>query len=142
MLEEFAPLLVLLLFSLIFSRFTKAVGKANARRAPQKPKAQAPQPAQAMAPAAETELPPQREEPHTLTPTVSYDRNDSLYQGSLNAVTGEGYDPCHNEQLAPLTAAETAVPAADTAVPGLQLSWTGSDIVRGFVMSEILTRKQ
>ena len=59
----------------------------------------------------------------------------------MNAVTGEGYDPCHDEQLAPLTLAETAVPAAETTEGGLQLSWTGNEIVRGIVMSEILKRK-
>ena len=61
--------------------------------------------------------------------------------GSMNAVTGEGYDPCHDEQLAPRTEAESAMPAAEPEQPGLQLSWTGSDIVRGFVMSEILKKK-
>ena len=78
-----------------------------------------------------------------MQPTVSVtEHDDSVYQGSMNAVTGEGYDPCHDEQLAPLSHAETAVPAAQAAEPGLQLSWTGSDIVRGFVMGEILNRKQ
>ena len=67
--------------------------------------------------------------------------DDSVYQGSMNAVTGEGYDPCHNEQLAPLTALETAPAAAEETVPGLRLSWTGSDVVRGLVMSEVLKRK-
>ena len=78
----------------------------------------------------------------TLTPSITLTgHDDSIYQGSLNAVTGEGYDPCHDEQLAPLTQAETApVPAAEAA-PGLQLSFTGNEVVRGFVMSEILTRK-
>ena len=80
--------------------------------------------------------------PTVLQPSITFtEHDDSVYQGSMNATTGEGYDPCHDEQLAPLTIAETAVPAAEAAEPGLQLSWTGSDIVRGFVMSEILTRK-
>jgi len=78
----------------------------------------------------------------TLRPTISVtEHDDSIYQGSLNAVTGEGYDPCHDEQLEPLTAAEAAVPAAASEVPGLQLEWNGSEIVKGLVMSEILKRK-
>ena len=80
--------------------------------------------------------------PTVLQPSITFtEHDDSVYQGSMNANTGEGYDPCHDEQLAPLTLAETAVPAAAEAEPGLQLSWTGSDIVRGFVMSEILKKK-
>ena len=168
MFEEFAPLLVLLLFSLLFSRFTKAIGKANARRAPQKPKAQAPQPAEGAAPAAEGELLSQRQEPRTLAPTVSYERDDSLYQGSLNAVTGEGEDPCHDDEslfrgspysgslhaetgegedpchedqlrAMPSAGSELAEPAPEVA--GLSLSWTGSEIVKGIVISEVLKRR-
>jgi hypothetical protein len=69
------------------------------------------------------------------------EHDDSVYQGSMSASTGEGYDPCHDEQMAPLNAAEAASPETGTAVPGLQLSWNGSDIVQGIVMSEILKRK-
>ena len=77
-----------------------------------------------------------------LTPSISVtEHDDSVYQGSMFAVTGEGYDPCHDEQLAPLSAAESTVVAETPAEPGLQLSWTGSDVVRGVVMSEILNRK-
>ena len=77
-----------------------------------------------------------------IQPTIQVsEHDDSVYRGSLNAFTGEGYDPCHDEQLAPLTEAETAMPAAETVQPGLQLTWTGSDIVRGLVMKEILDRR-
>ena len=80
--------------------------------------------------------------PNVLQPTITFtEHDDSVYQGSMNADTGEGYDPCHDEQLAPLSLAETAMPAAEAAEPGLQLEWTGSEMVRGFVMSEILKRK-
>ena len=72
------------------------------------------------------------------------DHDDSVFTGSLGPVTTEGYDPCHEEQLSgmepvcqpgrePLSPAETS--------PGLPLGWTGNDIVRGIVMSEILNRK-
>ena len=78
----------------------------------------------------------------SIAPTISVtEHDDSVYQGSMFAETGEGYDPCHDEQLAPLTAAESTVAAETPAEPGLQLSWAGSDVVRGIVMSEILTRK-
>ena len=79
-----------------------------------------------------------------LTPTVSLTgHDDSMYQGSMNAVTGEGYDPCHDEQLAPLNRAEqpSALAQPVQTQPGLPFGWTGSDIVKGIVMSEILKRK-
>ena len=78
-----------------------------------------------------------------LRPTVYITpHDDSIYQGSLNAETGEGFDPCHNEDLERLNAVEAAPavqPVSD--VPALPFGWTGSDIVRGVVMSEILKRK-
>ena len=80
----------------------------------------------------------------TLTPTIApTGHDDSIYQGSLNAVTGEGYDPCHDEQMAPLNAAAQAdsMPAPVQTQPGLPFGWTGSDMVKGIVMSEILKRK-
>ena len=78
-----------------------------------------------------------------IRPTVSVtEHDDSVYRGSINAETGEGYDPCHDEQLAPLTAAESAIPAAAEEIPGIRLGWTGSDIVRGIVMSEILNNRK
>lgn len=78
-----------------------------------------------------------------LQPTVYVTpRDDSVYQGSLNAETGEGFDPCHDEDLERLNAVE-AVPAVQPVsdVPALPFGWTGSDIVRGVVISEILKRK-
>ena len=78
-----------------------------------------------------------------LTPTVSVTTgDDSIYAGSMNAVTGEGFDPCHEADLSGLNSAETATsvhPAGD--VPALPFGWTGSDMVRGIVVSEILNRK-
>ena len=82
--------------------------------------------------------------PTVLQPSISVtEHDDSVYQGSLYANTGEGYDPCHDEQLSSLSAAERETPSVDAEeTPGLQLGWSGSDIVRGFVMSEILKRKE
>ena len=80
----------------------------------------------------------------TLTPAVSpAGHDDSVYQGSLNAVTGEGYDPCHEEQMSSLELVcqpEKEQPALKTS-PGLPLGWTANDMMRGIVMSEILNRK-
>ncbi len=77
-----------------------------------------------------------------LRPTVRLNqRDDSLYRGSLNAVTGEGDDPCHDEQMAPLNLAEAAPETVPVSAPGLRLTWTPSDVVHGFVVSEILSRR-
>jgi len=145
---DFPPILILaivwLLIGLPLSKLNKAAKKQQAaakaaKPGTAKPAAAAPQNKPKADPAAYTAPEPVR--PTVLQPSITFtEHDDSVYQGSLNAVTGEGYDPCHDEQLAPLTLAETAVPAAETVGPGLQLSWTGNDIVRGFVMSEILNR--
>ena len=65
--------------------------------------------------------------------------SEELYRGSLDAQTGEGEDPCHEEQMESLRP-ETS-PMTETPTGGLQLSWTGNEIVRGFVMSEVLKRR-
>ena len=56
--------------------------------------------------------------------------------GSLNVVSPEGKDPCHEAQL---THARTSVDADDSQ-PSLTLDWTGENLVKSFVMQEILTR--
>ena len=87
---------------------------------------------------------PVRAERRPLQPTVGIGpHDDSLYRGSLNAETGEGYDPCHDEQMEPLTRiAAEPVPRPAPSSPALQLGWTADDVVRGVVMSEILNRKR
>lgn len=146
---DFPPILILgliwLLIGLPLSKLNKAAkqqqqASKTARPSGAKPQA-APEVKTQNQPAG-TGTVPEPARPTVLQSTITFtEHDDSVYQGSLNAVTGEGYDPCHEEQLTPLTLAETAVPAVEAVEPGLQLSWTGSEIVRGFVMSEILNRK-
>ena len=145
---DFPPILILVILWLVIglplSKLNKAAKQQQAARnakpgtARQKQQAPAAETQQtAAAPAAPS--PPVR--PTVMTPTINVtEHDDSVYTGSLNAVTGEGYDPCHEEQLSAITY-EPAV-SAEPAEPGLQLSWTGSEIVRGFVMSEVLNRKK
>ena len=103
--------------------------KAKAQKQPSSPKPAAPRQQEAF-------------RPSVMQPTITItEHDDSIYQGSMNAETGEGYDPCHDEQLSALDFAEAAVPAAETAESGLWLGWSGSEIVQGIVMSEILKRK-
>lgn len=144
---DFPPILILVILWLVIglplSILNKVAKQQQAARGAKpgtaKPKRQAPaaEPQKTAAPSAPAE--PAR--PTVMQPTITVtEHDDSVYMGSLNAVTGEGYDPCHEEQLSAVTY-ESAAPA-ETAVPGLQLSWTGNEIVRGVVMSEILNRKQ
>ena len=133
---QFPALLILILIWFFVGLPLKKLNEASKKNASAKARP-------AVKPAEKTE--PVREEhtaPTVLQPTVSVTaHDDSIYLGSLGAVTGEGYDPCHEEQLSSLSAAETYQPAPQPASPGLQLSWTGKDVVRGIVMSEILKRK-
>lgn len=141
------PLFILaiiwLLIGLPLSKLNKAAKQQQASKASKTRAAKQPgTKAQQKAPEPAAYVPPEPARPTVLQPSITFtEHDDSVYQGSMNAITGEGYDPCHDDQLAPLTQAETAAPAAEAASPGLELSWTGSEIVRGFVMSEILKRK-
>ncbi len=56
--------------------------------------------------------------------------------GSLGVTSTEGKDPCHEEQL---TSVRTFMePAQEQS--GLSLEWTGENLVKAFVMQEVLTR--
>ena len=144
--SEFSPILILLIVWIFVGLPVSKLGKmakqqqarntgrqGAAKRGPARQEARPEEAAQ------EPEAPAER----VLRPTITVtEHDDSIYQGSMNAVTGEGYDPCHDEQLAPLTAAESAFTAPAETVPGLRLSWNGNEVVRGLVMSEILNRKR
>ena len=138
---QFPAIFILLILWLVIGiplkKLNEAAKKGTQKKAP--PAGRAPggtRPEKAPAPGAV----PEGYSP--LRPSISVTaHDDSIYRGSLNAVTGEGYDPCHDQQLSSLTAAESRLPAEEPAVPALQLSWTGNDIVRGLVVGEILRRK-
>ena len=141
--SSLAPLLLLILFA-----FSMVINQSRQKKG--NPKTKAPPGAKSRKDSSDTpeELPsrpaapePAPREPQRPTISVSIP-DDSFYQGSLNAVTGEGVDPCHEDQLRPLSdSVRTEQETPATEAPGLSLSWAGEDIVRGFVMSEILKRK-
>ena len=56
--------------------------------------------------------------------------------GSLGVTSLEGKDPCHEEELTLERTIAEPVPAQG----GLNLEWTGENMVKAFVMQEILTR--
>lgn len=59
--------------------------------------------------------------------------------GSLGEDTHEGIHPCENHNAAPLT---EDVPILEEEAPpsGLTLEWTGENLVKSFIMQEVLTR--
>ena len=150
--DEFRPLLILMVLAWIFVSLPAAVIKKvkEQKTAEKLSRGARPRPdirtgGKSVPVSAEPVTQPEAfsEPAPRLQPTVYVTpRDDSIYQGSLNAETGEGFDPCHDEDLERLNAAEAAPavqPVSD--VPVLPFGWTGSDIVRGVVISEILKRK-
>ena len=146
---NFPSLIVLLIIWVVVGLVSKKKNPGgqnaqNVKAGAGKPGAKAPKaaPEAAKTPAPQPMSRPEPLRPSVLQPSITVtEHDDSVYQGSMFAETGEGCDPCHDEQLAPLTAAESTIVAETPTEPGLQLSWAGSDVVRGIVMSEILTRK-
>ena len=140
--ESFAPLLIVLFFWIVIG-IPASIAKKNTsqKKAAVRPAAPGKPAEQKVSPAPSTAVP---ERLTTLTPTISVtEHDDSIYQGSLNADTGEGYDPCHDEQLSALsTAKREPLSVPSETAPGFQLGWSGNEIVRGFVMGEILTRRK
>ena len=80
-------------------------------------------------------------EPAVIRPTVTL-THDHDHSGSLGDLRDEGYDPCHEEELRPaVDPALTPVAPQPTPQPGLSFSWTKDELVKGFVMGEIFSRK-
>lgn len=66
---------------------------------------------------------------------ASCDAHDAP-SGSLNVVSPEGKDPCHEEQMQP----RTAFPETEENDVSLDLDWSADGMVKAFIMQEVLTR--
>ena len=149
--SELASLIIVAIFWLLVSLF----GKRTKNTQNNKAAGRAGKPARPGAPSE-----PQRPAPHAESARPAL-RSDA-YQGSLGYVSAEGVDPCHDdpETLRP-GSLQVSVPEgtdpchdgfrpvsvqsgreAEPSAPPLNLSWTGSDVVKGFVYGEILNRKR
>lgn len=63
--------------------------------------------------------------------------HDAPTSGSLDFVSTEGKDPCHEDELTLVRQpAEVPVPTAS----GLTFDWSGDNLVKAFVMQELLQR--
>lgn len=147
---------VILVIFAVISSLSKAAqrknGKAQQRvrlqRAQQAAEARAAKPAKAASPAPAAQS---VREHQTLQPTVSVTpHTEETFLGSLGEDSLEGVDPCHEDELAPAEYPCKASPenskgasarAQAAAQPsGLNLRWSGDEMLRAVVMSEILTR--
>ena len=72
-------------------------------------------------------------------PRVQVSEAPLVMMGSMNADTHEGLHPCDEHDAAPLRAARPQLPVEEEQ-PGLQLDWTGENVVKAFIMQEVLTR--
>ena len=59
--------------------------------------------------------------------------------GSMDFVSTEGVDPCHDDAL-PDRHEPRPIDAVAQEKPGLTLNWTGDALVRSVIMQEVLTR--
>ena len=72
----------------------------------------------------------------TVHPHIEPDCETHDAPGSLGVATMEGKDPCHEEQLTMERAADEPAPAEG----GLTFDWSGQNMVKAFVLQEVLTR--
>ena len=72
----------------------------------------------------------------TVHPHVQPDCNAHDVPGSLGVTSLEGKDPCHEKQLSHARTMD----APSQEGTGLNLEWTGENLVKAFVMQEVLTR--
>lgn len=59
--------------------------------------------------------------------------------GSMDFVSTEGVDPCHDDELPSRGAPRSGAPAVQEQ-PGLALEWNSDALVRSVIMQEVLTR--
>lgn len=145
-------LLVILVFAAVSSSARKKAKQQKVLKQPGRtaPKASGPAPQPAPAPAS-----PVPKETHSHP-----EPREDVYQGSLGFSSMEGVDPCHDDPLSmpagslrtdmpegtdPCHDGLTPVSPALEAAPetgGLDLRFSGNEIVKGFVWGEILNRKR
>ena len=145
---EFPPILILAIIWLLIAPILSAAKKQQAKNA----KSGAAKQSGARAPKKQpetgnsTHVTPEPARPTVMQPSITFtEHDDSVYQGSMNAITGEGFDPCHDYMLDdPVLPVcedlDRSVPA-ESAPAALPLSFTKDSMVNAVVMSEILNRR-
>ena len=59
--------------------------------------------------------------------------------GSMDFISTEGVDPCHDDELANRATPRQSFPVVQEQ-PGLSLEWTSDALVKSVIMQEVLTR--
>ena len=72
-------------------------------------------------------------------PHLSLDCDLDGPSGSMDYISTEGVDPCHDEELPGRTTPRPSMPVMREQ-PGLALEWTSDALVRSVIMQEVLTR--
>lgn len=70
---------------------------------------------------------------------LSMDCDQDDPSGSMDFVSTEGVDPCHDDELPGRSIPRSGVPVMQEQ-PGLALEWTSDALVRSVIMQEVLTR--
>lgn len=73
--------------------------------------------------------------------TVAVKEKPSAVVGSLGVDSHEGLHPCDEHDEGPLQE-PSAIMAASVEKPGIQLDWSGDNMVKALIMQEVLTRPQ
>ena len=137
----------------VISSLAKAAQRKNGnaqQRVRQQRAQKAPQP-RAVMPASPAPAPQAAQQRQELRPTVSVTpHTEETFLGSLGEDSLEGVDPCHEDELAPADypcqaspdamSGAAARPRAAAQPSKLNLHWSGDEMLRAVVMSEILTR--
>lgn len=142
--EELMPAAIFIIAGLVGTALKAAKKAQNGNpyaqaASPARPAAA--KPAQPYQPAQPTVTPSVADIPgQTIAPTVhahlqpDCDTHDA--PGSLGVTSTEGKDPCHEEQLTHVRTVQE--PAHEE--PGMTFDWSGENMVKAFVMQEVLTR--
>ena len=100
----FPPILILAIIWLLIAPILSAAKKQQAKNA----KTGAAKQSGARAPKKQpetgnsTHVTPEPARPTVMQPSITFtEHDDSVYQGSMNAITGEGFDPCHDPSPRP-----------------------------------------
>lgn len=96
------------------------------------------QPAKVEAKPAPQPAPKQVAQP-TVKATVQVKEKPAVVRGSLQEDTHEGLHPCDEHDDEPMQGASPLVPIP-VEKPGIQLDWSGENMVKAFIMQEVLTR--
>ncbi len=145
--DSFSPLIMLLLFVLVFVILPSSAAKKAAQRkkaSAQRGNRPAEKP-QASGEKFPSDAFPARKESSVQQPQGEgkslWEHDHTSYAGSLGSLSTEGFDPCHEEQMEHLSSLASEHDAEPQELPGLSMQWTGDEIVRGLVVSEVLKRK-